>query len=124
MSDLFGARGRELLERLAVPDPWRSDVLAAVALIDALEREISGVERELADLGADHPDVPLLTTVPGIASVLSYTIAAELGSIERFAVTEEALWLHRPLPARLPVRRARPARLRWPRTAPGSCAGR
>jgi transposase len=60
-------------------------VLAAVALIDELEREITGVERELAHFGADHPYVPLLTTVPRIAWVLGYTIAAEIGSIERFA---------------------------------------
>jgi transposase len=82
VSYLFGARGRE---RLEVPDPWRSDVLAAVALIDELEREITEVERELQRLGADHRYVPLLTTVPGIAWVLGYTIAAEIGSIERFA---------------------------------------
>jgi len=85
VSDLFGERGRELLERLEVPDPWRSDVLAAVALIDELEREIAEVERELQHLGADHRYVSLLTTVPGIAWVLGYTIAAEIGSIERFA---------------------------------------
>jgi transposase len=29
--------------------------------------------------------VPLLTTVPGIAWVLGYTIAAEIGDISRFA---------------------------------------
>jgi transposase len=85
VSDLFGERGRELLERLEVPDPWRSDVLAAVALIDELEREITEAERELQRLGADHRYVSLLTTVPGIAWVLGYTIAAEIGSIERFA---------------------------------------
>jgi transposase len=85
VADLFGERGRELLERLEVPDPWCSDVLAAVALIDELEREIMEVERELRRLGADHRYVPLLTTVPGIAWVLGYTIAAEIGSIERFA---------------------------------------
>jgi len=85
VSDLFGVRGRELLERLEVPDPWRSDVLAAVALIDELDHEITAVECELARLGADHRYVPLLTTVPGIAWVLGYTIAAEIGSIERFA---------------------------------------
>jgi transposase len=85
VSDLFGERGRRLLERLEVPDPWRSDVLAAVALIDELEREITEAERELHRLGADHRYVSLLTTVPGIAWVLGYTIAAEIGSIERFA---------------------------------------
>jgi transposase len=38
VSDLFGARGRALLERLEFPEPWRSNVLAAVALIDDLDR--------------------------------------------------------------------------------------
>jgi transposase len=85
VSDLFGQRGRRLLERLAVPDRWRSDVLAAVALIDEIDRQIDGLERELRLLGADHRYVPLLMTVPGIAWVLGYTIAAEIGDITRFA---------------------------------------
>jgi transposase len=85
VSDLFGQGGRERLERLGLEEPWRSDVLAALRLIDELEREISACERELRALGADHPYVPLLVTVPGIAWVLAYTIAAEIGQVERFA---------------------------------------
>jgi transposase len=85
VSDLFGRRGRELLERLDFPEPWRSDVLAAVMLIDELERQITGIEAELRRLGADHPYVPLLLTVPGISWVLGYTIASEIGDITRFA---------------------------------------
>ena len=84
VSDLFGVRGHELLERLAVPEPWRSHVSSAVRMIDELDREIDAQGRELRRLGADHPYVPLLTTVPGIAWVLGYTIAAEIGQIERF----------------------------------------
>ncbi|HYZ81724.1 MAG TPA: IS110 family transposase [Solirubrobacteraceae bacterium] len=85
VTDLFGVAGRELLERLAFPEPWRSDVLAAVALIDDLEARIDGLERALKDLGADHPYVPLLITVPGVSWVLGYTIAAEIADIHRFA---------------------------------------
>jgi transposase len=84
VTDLFGAAGRELLGRLDFPDPWRTDVLAAVALIDDLDRQIDQIERELRQLGADHGYVSLLQTVPGIAWVLGYTIAAEIGDIERF----------------------------------------
>jgi transposase len=47
--------------------------------------EIDEIERELRVLGADDHYVPLLTTVPGIAWVLGYTIAAEIGDIDRFA---------------------------------------
>jgi transposase len=85
VSDLFGVAGRELLEQLDFPDPWRTDVLAALALIDDLDRQIAGIERELRALGAEHRYVSLLQTVPGIGWVLGYTIAAEIGDIERFA---------------------------------------
>jgi len=85
VSDLFGVKGRALLERLDFPEPWRGGVLAALELIDELERQIAESERELKRLGADHRYVPLLLTVPGIAWVLGYTIAAEIGDIGRFA---------------------------------------
>jgi transposase len=89
VSDLFGVRGRELLERLCLPEPWRATVEASVRLIDDLDREIQAIERELNALGADHPYVPLLMTAPGIAWVLGYTIAAEIGDIDRFATPQK-----------------------------------
>ncbi len=85
VSDLFGRQGRELLERLQFPEPWRTSVLGAVAMIDDLDRRIDALERELRALGADHRYVPLLMTVPGVGWVLAYTIAAEIGDITRFA---------------------------------------
>ena len=59
-------------------------MLAAVGMIDELDGEIGAIDRELKTLGAEHPYVPLLQTVPGVAWVLGYTIAAELGDIARF----------------------------------------
>jgi len=50
VSDLFGRQGRELLERLEFPEPWRAGVLAAVSMIDDLDREITGIDRELKAL--------------------------------------------------------------------------
>ena len=84
VSDLFGTAGRELLGRLAVPEPWATTLMTSLRLVDDLEREIDRCGAELRRLGADHPDIPLLTTVPGIAWVLGYTIAAEIGDIARF----------------------------------------
>jgi Transposase len=46
LSDLFGARGRELLERLELPEPWLTHVATAVSLINDLDREITAQERE------------------------------------------------------------------------------
>jgi transposase len=84
VSDLFGAKGRELLDRLDIPEPWRGTIDASLRLIDDLDRQTAECERELRRLGADHRYIPLLTTIPGIAWVLGYTIAAEIGDIERF----------------------------------------
>jgi transposase len=83
VSDLFGLRGRQLLAKLGLPEPWQGTIEASLRLIDELEREIGECERELRRLGADHDYVPLLCTVPGISWVLAYTIAAELGDIAR-----------------------------------------
>src|SRR3954467_5451034 len=81
VSDLFGRRGRELLEGLEFPEPWRAGVRAAVAMIDDLDRQIAAIDRDLKALGADHAYVGLLMSVPGIAWVLGYTVASEIGDI-------------------------------------------
>jgi transposase len=85
VSDLFGVAGRALLERLALPQPWAAHVQASLRLIDDLDAQLAACEAELRQLGASHPYVELLRTAPGIAWVLGYTIAAELGDITRFA---------------------------------------
>ena len=85
VSDLFGVAGRDLLARLEVPEPWASTLDRSLQLVDDLNRRIAGCEAELRALGADHPYVPLLVTVPGIGPTLAYTIASEIGDIRRFA---------------------------------------
>jgi transposase len=83
-SDLFGAGGRALLERLQLPEPWASTVAASLELIDLLDERISSCESELRALGAEHRYIPLLMTCPGIGWVLAFTIASEIGEIGRF----------------------------------------
>jgi transposase len=84
VTDLFGVEGRRLLKRLQVPEPWRANITASVALIDDLERQISEINTRLNEGHADHSYIPLLLTAPGIGWVLAFTIAAEIGEIERF----------------------------------------
>lgn len=52
---------------------------------DDLDGQISEIDRELKDPGSEHRYIPLLVTVPGIAWVLGYTIASEIGDIHRFS---------------------------------------
>jgi transposase len=47
------------------------------------------INRRLREGHADHPYVPLLLSVPGIGWVLAFTIAAEIGEIERFSSPEK-----------------------------------
>src|SRR5262249_39098228 len=63
---------------------WQTSLQTSCALIEVLDEEIAAQERALRRLGADHRYVRLLTSCPGIAWVLGYTIAAELGDIGRF----------------------------------------
>ena len=104
VSDLFGVAGRELLERLQVPQPWRGTVDASLELIGDLDGQIDQINQELRSSGADHPYVPLPLTVPGIGWVPAFTIAAEIGDITPLCVSEEALRPHRALPTRQSVR--------------------
>jgi len=85
VSDLFGRSGREMLARLDLPEPWTENITTALRLIDDLDEEIKGIERQLRALGADHPYVSLLQSVPGVAWILGYTIASEIGDISRFS---------------------------------------
>jgi transposase len=89
MTDLFGVEGRELLARLDLPEPWRGNVAASLELIDDLEAQIAEANRRLKEGHAEHPYIPLLMSAPGIGSVLAFTIAAEIGEIERFASPEK-----------------------------------
>jgi transposase len=60
-----------------------------VELIDDLEGQIAEINRKLRDGHPDHPDIPLLLSAPGIGWVLAFTIAAEIGEIERFPSPEK-----------------------------------
>jgi transposase len=74
VSDLFGHAGRELLDRLAIPDPWRRNVDVSLALIDDLELQIANLTCELKRQGADHRYIPLLVTAPGFGWINAFTL--------------------------------------------------
>jgi len=67
VADLFGTRGRALLDSCALPEAWQAGTAASLRLIEHLDDEISACEAELWRLGADHAHVSLLMTAPGIA---------------------------------------------------------
>ena len=71
------------------PTRGAANVDSSLLLIDDLELQIAGLTIELRRQGADHPYIPLLLSVPGICWVLAFTIASEIGDIERFAAPKK-----------------------------------
>ena len=125
VSDLFGGvAGRELLASLEVPEPWATTLATSLRFVDELDAPIDECEQELRAMGADHPDVELLRTAPGIAWVLGYTIASEIGDIQEVYQSQEVDRIHRAVPIRPPVGWEVRSRASSPRTDPSSCAGR
>ena len=90
VTDLFGVEGAKLLGRLDVPEPWRSNVTASLALIEDLEDQIEDANRRLKAGHANHPYVPLLLSAPGIGWVLAFTIAAEIGRDRALRLTRRS----------------------------------
>jgi transposase len=121
-SELFGASGRRRLASLSAPEPWASNASCALGVIDHLDEEIAAKERLRRRVGADHPDLPLLLSAPGIGWVLGFTIASELGTIDRFASPSKLVGYTGLCPRvnqsgesdhRGPLRKNGPKRLRW-----------
>jgi transposase len=123
VTDLFGTSGRELLAGFELPEPWARTVATSLAMLDELDERIDERGRELARLGADHPYIPLLPTVPGVGPLLAYTIASEIGDIARFASPKKLTGYTGLCPI---VRQSGNRDVRGPlaKNGPSTCAGR
>jgi transposase len=75
-----------LLEDAEAPIPMalRGTLAAACDEIGVLEAQMRVVERQLASLARQLPDVPLLQTVPGVGLITATALVAMVGDIRRF----------------------------------------
>src|SRR3954447_10742702 len=107
VSDLFGHAGRQLLDRLAIPDPWRANIDVSLALIDDLDLQIATLTVKLKRQGAEHRYIPLLVTAPG--DRLDQRLHDRLGDRRQrpLRLAGQAVRLHRAVPAGQAVRRRR-----------------
>jgi transposase len=89
-ADLFGTQGRRFLSLLAtpadarLPESGRVTLKGHLQLLDQVRRQIAGATREFRKQVTRSPVAQRLMTLPGISWILSYTILAEVGCIERF----------------------------------------
>ncbi len=87
-SDLFGVAGRRFLS-LLVNDPRLRATTQKVlkdqlTLLDALRRSIARATRQFRLTVRQSAPAKRLISLPGVSTVLAYTIVAEVGRIERF----------------------------------------
>jgi hypothetical protein len=123
VSDLFGVAGRQLLDRLELPDPWRSNIDISLAVTDDLDQRINDLTAQIKRHGADHRYIPTLLTAPGGGWINAFTIASEIGDITRFPRPRSSVATPACAPGSVsPAPSTRAARSAS--TAPSTCAGR
>jgi transposase len=89
LSDLFGNKGRQFLQTLAeadepLRDSARLTLRGYLKLLEQVRKQIAAVTRDLRKAVRKNPQAERWRTLPGIAWVLAYTVAAEVGDIARF----------------------------------------
>jgi hypothetical protein len=88
-ANLFTQRGRDLLNRLALPEPWRGTLQVSLALIEQLDRRIDQIERDLRCLGAGHRYVPQLCTVHS-PNCLRWALIEAVHTTARYSLTDNS----------------------------------
>jgi transposase len=84
VSDLFGRRGRRLLDELKLVEHEREQVASALRLHDVLDRELEQAERPLSEQALASPEVRRLMTIPGVGPVTALSLVAVVGDVSRF----------------------------------------
>jgi len=85
-TDLFGVRGREVLEEsLAdLPSETQFATRCLIDQLDHLQDEVKAIEKRMSSLFSDTQDLELIRTLPGVAFILGVVILTEVGDVERF----------------------------------------
>jgi transposase len=81
-TDLFGRAGRAWLETASVSPGTRREIRVQLAVIAALEEQITRDDADVKRL-AKHPDAQRLMTIPGIGAFGAALLLAEIGTICR-----------------------------------------
>jgi transposase len=86
VSDLFGVRGRRILDDLLneFPTETRYATEALIEELDHLQAKIKELEGRTAELFGEIKALELIKTLPGVALILGVVILTEVGDVKRF----------------------------------------
>ena len=91
---LFSKKGVEWLRSLRLGFIDDAVLSSFLALLEALDVQISLVEAEIAAIALDDERVKLLTTMPGLDYFSASLLVAEIGDVNRFSSDEKLVaWL-------------------------------
>jgi transposase len=88
---LLSTAGREFLAGLELPDAARERIEIALAMIEALDRQLAPLERELRQLARRQTGCRALMRQFGIGELTAPTIVSELGDVTRLSAARKAV---------------------------------
>jgi transposase len=88
---LLRARGRAFLAELELPDAARERIEVALEIIDALDRQLAPLERDIRALARRQAGCRELMRHYGIGPVTATSIVAELGDVSRLSASRKAV---------------------------------
>jgi transposase len=88
---LLSAAGREFLAALELPGAARERIEIALAMIEALDRQLAPLERELRQLARRQAGCRALMRQFGVGELTAPTIVSELGDITRLSAARKAV---------------------------------
>jgi transposase len=88
---LMVSDGREWLAAQPLPETAREQVTIAIAMIDALDRLMAPIDKQLRAYARRQPGCKALMAHYGIGELTAVTILAELGDARRFANSRDAV---------------------------------
>jgi transposase len=84
VTDLFGQKGRRWLVGVELPGHEREQLESNLRLHDALDRELTAADGQLAQRALADAEVRRLMTIPGIGPVTALSLLAVIGDVTRF----------------------------------------
>ncbi len=90
-ADLCNRQGREALASLVLPPASRERIEVALCLLEAIDRQLGTLERELRRLARKQPGCQALMRHYGIGPLTAPTILCELGDVRRLSASREAV---------------------------------
>jgi transposase len=85
VTDAFGKAGRQWLAELELPIDERLTLDGCLRQVDFLEAEVAALDREIAKLALQWPEIQRLMSVPGVNVNTAATFMASVGDIRRFS---------------------------------------